>query len=588
MPSDAALTSSFVLADALTLMAWWNALIFALLFVPWGMIVTGVYDKDAARWYLKREVWNIGHMVAAVIALGVVVAAPLPGLIALPIAGLILLIDLLVYPLVRNADERVPDSATFTIQTALAGLKPQAGEKKDKGDKARKVKGIFMVFRGKDGIVQPPEDPETPQYEIRIAVEDLIGQMLTSRATQLELAPVPQKKGAYVAIGTVDSVRSAIAQLPADRASAIIDFVKSVAGLDVNDRRRRLKGRLEAGTSSEALVHLGVTTLGTTAGMRMTLVLEPEKRVSLPLDRLGLHPQQLEDVGSLVDQRGGVVLVTTPPHQGRTTLLYSLIKKHDAYTSNVQTVETDSQMLLEGVTLNEWDAQTADEEFSNVVRSVLRRDPDAVGVAEMADDQTAREASSADLERIRVYLSFSAADEIESIKRYVAAVGDAKTAAKWMTGLVAGRLLRRLCENCKVAYRPTPDLLRKLGLPADTAQLYREGGTVLIKDKEQTCPVCDGGGYFGAVGAYAVYRFGTEERKLIAAGDWTALQGLLRQNKHLSVRTAAVQHIVSGVTSIKEVQRAMSSGGSSGGQGGGSKKPPKKPPAQAAPAEATT
>lgn len=563
------LPTPFTIAQALTLVAWWWALVFVIPFVPWAIVISKVYDKDTARWHLRRERWNIVHLLLGVLAAAVVLALPLPAFATVPIALVILTADILIYPMMRNRDERVPEQHTWTLQTAIAGLKPKPAAK-SKGGKEKAAKGISLAFRGPNGPVAPPLDAESPEYAVRVAAEELYTTMMTARALRLDMVPVPGKKGVYAAVGTVDSVRKPLMQLPADQASNVIDYYKHAAGLDVKDRRRKLSGELEIGPQGGHLIPLGLTTAGTSAGMRLSLVVEPTKRVNIPVQKLGFHPKQMDDLHAMVDERGGVVLVCTPAHMGRTTLLYDLIKLHDAYTSNVQTIEIEPQTLIEGVTTQEYDPQTAEEPFSTLVRSVLRRDPDAVGVSDMLDEQTAKEIANADLERIRVYLSYHADDELSALKKYVQAVGDPSKAAMSLKGVVTGRLIRRLCDNCKVPYKPTPEILRKLGLPPETQQLHRKGGTVLVKDKETTCPICEGEGYFGVIGAYAVNTFGAEERKLIAAGDWSGLPGLLRQNKQVSLRTAAVMHIANGITSIEEVQRALSPTSSSS-------KPKRKP-----------
>ena len=104
----------------------------------------------------------------------------------------------------------------------------------------------------------------------------------------------------------------------------------------------------------------------------------------------------------------------------------------------------------------------------------------------------------ADLERSRVYLSLRANSALEAIQLYTKAVGDPKVAAQGLKGVIAHRLLRVLCSNCKVAYPPTPDMLKKLGLPPDqVTQLFKKGGQVLVRNKPEVCPVCNGVGYMG-------------------------------------------------------------------------------------------
>src|SRR6185503_9210606 len=194
----------------------------------------------------------------------------------------------------------------------------------------------------------------------------------------------------------------------------------------------------------------------------------------------------------------GVVLLATPPDGGRTTTLYTIVGMHDAYTKNVQTVEIEPQAVLEGIRVNKFEPDKEGAEFSTTVRSVLRRDPDVVGVAELPDANTAKEISKSDVERTRVYVAMRADSALAAMQGWVKAVGDAKAAGACLHGVIAQKLLRRLCPNCRVGYPPSAEMLKKLGIPeGKVQQLFKKGGQVLIKNKPEICPVCHGVGYQG-------------------------------------------------------------------------------------------
>jgi len=125
-------------------------------------------------------------------------------------------------------------------------------------------------------------------------------------------------------------------------------------------------------------------------------------------------------------------------------------------------------------------------------------------------------------------------------------------------------------------------MLKKLGLPGTTKQLFRKGGQVLVKDKAQTCPVCSGNGFFGQIGVYEVHPIGDGERKLIAQNDITGLRAAFRQKKELSIQQAGIMHVVNGETSIEEVVRIT--GGGAGGGGGAAKPAAQTKPTDAKPA----
>lgn len=536
------------LGEATVLLAWWAGVVALVILGGWAWVVSTVFDKDAARYYLPRRGWNAVHMAAGVLALAVFVLLPLPWFAALPAMMLVLGADLLVYFLKRNSDKRVPAAKRWSMNPASWF----GSEKKDKEEKGPKATSS-MVFKGPQGDLKAPEK-EAPEYEVRVAAERLIQAMSDVRGSQLDISPL--KDGAYAVTTLVDGVRQAIEQVPAQTASAIMSVYKAAAGLDVADRRRRQVGDFKMGPAGAApTTVVRVTTMGGSAGMQCSLLMDPAGQVSRRIGALGLLEGQKEHIDALLKEKGGVVLVVSPADNGRTQTLYALLREHDAYIANVQTIEIDQQAEIEGVRHNKFVPTADGAEFSTTVRSILRRDPDVVGIAEMPDEATAKEVSKCDTTRIRVYLSFRSEGALQAVQMYAKAVGDQQQAANGLAGVISQRLVRRLCENCRVAFQPTPDIVKKLGLPPDTKQLYRKSGQVLVKDKPVTCEVCGGSGFFGQVGVFEVYTFGPAEREMVAVNDIASLKGALRQKKQQSMQASALMHAIRGDTSVEEVVR---------------------------------
>lgn len=536
------------LANGLILLSWWKPVLVVAAFTGWAWVVSTHLDKDAARWYFKRQAWNVGHMFAGIVAAAVVLAAPLAFFITFPIAIVILAGDLWLYAFLRNRDSRVPEKHRWSLDfDKMAEARAAKRSKKT-------AKGITMSFDTPGGKLPSPE-PETPQYEIRVAAEALLASTIDLRGSQLDITPI--RKDAYGATCLVDGLRTPIEQIPAQQATAIIDFFKLTAGLDLEDRRRKLSGMMKFGIGQTATTPARVTTKGTSSGSTMSLLIDPESQVQRRIENLGVQPSQLEELRKIIEDGTGVVLLAAPPDNGRTTTLYAMVRAHDAYISNVQTIELEPQAPIEGVRTNVFDPQQDGPEFSTLVRSILRRDPDVVGIAELPDDETAKTIARADHAHTRTYVSVRADSALAAIQAYCRAVGDQELAAKSLRGVVAQRMLRRLSENAKIPFQPTPDMLKKLGLPSEVKTLYRTEGKVLIKDKLEPDPVSGGTGYFGQVGAFAVHYFDDEAQKLIAANDMTGLRSLLRQRKQPSINTAAMQLVVKGDTSVEEVLRVL-------------------------------
>lgn len=535
---------------SIVLVSWWKPLLALLFLAGWAWVVSTVFDKDAQRYFLKRRLWNAIHLSVGAVAMVVFFSGLLPFAIALAIIFAMFAINLVAYFIYHNKHELVPAQAKWSMDVRKWFASAKAGKAK----KSKQTKGLALTFRGPKGDIAAPER-DTPEFELRLLAEELVGKMIESRAVQMEI--LPGKENTAGAMFTIDGVRSPVQQFTAQQAASLIDFFKAAAGLDLNDRRKRQQGeiRIGFGAGSGPLTPTRVTTIGGSAGQKLTLLIDPAKQVNIKLEDLGLLSSQQRDLKGIVEDGKGVVLVAAMPDNGRTTTLYALLRAHDAYTSNVQTVETDPQGVMEGVRQNVFDPQVDGAEYSTTVRSILRRDPDAVGVAEMPDENTAKEVARADHEHTRVYLGMGADNALSAIQIYCRAVGDQAKAAESLHGVVAQKLARRLCNNCRAPFQPAPDVLKKLGLPAEVKQLYRKTGQVLVKDRQQTCPMCGGTGYFGQIGIFAIHPIAKDERVLIAANDLTGLRNLFRQKKQPSVQSAALQHVVNGNTTIEELQR---------------------------------
>ncbi len=541
--------------DGYFLVGWW----FAILIIPpilgWGWLVSAVFDKHAMRFHLGREKWNLVHMLLGTAAVAALVFMPLPGIAGFA-AGygamlLLLAADIGIFVFVTNRDDdRVPEGSKLRLD-----FSKYAEARKAKSVAKHAATVALQIADSNNQTIAAP-DKEAPEYEVRIAAEQMFISGSRIGAFQMDIAP---GKDAYQVSYLVDGVRQAGERIPPQLAINVIDFWKAGAGLDISDRRRRLHGSVSVKTEAET-IPVRVTAMGMKGGMRLTLTLNPSKAVRLKAEQLGFLDAQYEAVRTLASEEEGVVLLGAPSHGGRSTTLYAMLKLHDAYTSNVQTIEMEPQDALEGIRQVEFDPYKDGAEYSVTVRSILRRDPDVVGIAELPDEATANEIAVADIDRSRIYVSLNAESALNATQLFVKAVGDADKSAKCLRGVIAQRLARKLCENCRVPYAPPPEMLKKLGLPADKIkQLFKKGGQVLIRNKPEICPVCQGIGYKGQTGLFEVFRIGDAEQAMIKEGNWSGLRAEFRKQQLPDIQQAALRKAIEGVTSIEEIQRISSS-----------------------------
>lgn len=532
--------------QGLFLLSPWKPILAILPFIGWAWIVSTIYDKDAARWYFKRQAWNMAHLSAALLALVALFISP-SFWIGWPAMVVLLAGDLVTYAVLRNKDDRVPAHLKWSFDVASMMNRRAAAR-----SAAKLTKSVELGIRGPKGLIPPPAK-DSPEFELRITTESVLIDAIDSRASRFEIRPVDQQH--YGAIYTVDGIPQAGKQLPQKQAIEIISLLKSAAGLDITDLRRKQQGDFAVERSGGRLP-VRLTTSGGASGVLLRGQFDPEAQIKRTLDELGLLPEQAEELDRLINEGQGVVLVAAPPYNGRTSSMYAILRAHDAYTTNVQTVELDPVGMIEGVRHNKFDPHEDGAEYSTTVRSILRRDPDVLAVAELADEATAMEITRADQERTRTYLGLRADSSLAAILAFIKAVKDPKPAGACLHGVITQKLIRKLCANCRVEYQPTPEMLKKMGVkPGAASKLYRKGGQVLIKNKPDTCPVCQGSGYFGQEGVFEVFSIGPDERSLIEAQDLVGLRAALQKKRLPSIQESAIRKALEGVTSVEEVIR---------------------------------
>ena len=514
-------------------------------FIPWGWLVSTHLDKDAQYFHLNTAMWNGIHLGAGGLALLVMVFTPIFW-IGWPVGILILAAPILVYWRVRNA--AVPEGQQFSLSGE--GLSSRLDARKA----ARAARDAVLQFVDANGATRPVPSKDDPGFMVHMVAEDLIGPALEGRAGSLDMQ-IGQSGGQVVQ--TVDGVRYKREAIPADSGLRVIRHIKEIAGMDVEDQRRRQIGRFEV-RGPRGKTTVDAETQGSSSTQRIRLFFDRAKQISKPVDTLGLLPSQLEAVRTVEpeSERHGIILVGSPPGFGLTTTMYSLLGRHDAYTSNIKTLEREIELELDGVDHVQFDPSDPDVDFAAHLQSMLRRDPDVVMLDFIQDSATALTAIDPGMDGPLIYIPQRQASIRGQIQEWVKHVGDLKKATKSLRLVMNQRLLRKLCQNCRMAYTPTPEQLRKLNLPAGkVTQLFKAGGKVQIKNKIENCPVCNGSGYLGQTGIFEVMLVDDKIRRMLADNDLKGALAHARREKMIYLQEAALSKVVAGETTIEEIVR---------------------------------
>lgn len=548
-------------SSAVFLLSWVKAILILLPFIPWAWLVSTKLEKDARYFHLNVKMWNGIYLASAAAALAVMLL--IPGTVHIfwitwPLGILILAAPLMAYLHLRN--QQVPESKRFTISAETLTSKLDARKQ------ARASRDAAIQFTDASGKPRDMPLKEQPLHEVHMLAEDLIGPSLAARATRVELAVSPS---GCVVSQTIDGVRYKREPFPVEAAIRLIDYLKDIAGLDVEDRRRQQAGDFKL-SGPNGLVEVRAVTAGSSNSQLIRLEFDRANRLVKPFDALGLLPNQMEALSALDEShnRHGVVLIGAPSGHGLSTTAYSLLSRHDAYTSNIKTLEHDVEVLLDGVDHVEWDPTNPEIDYATNLQSILRRDPDIVLVSKDLDTDAARVVIEPGMQGPLIYVPLVSPSVAEQIRQWVKMVGDVKQAVKPLRIVMNQRLLRSLCPSCRQGYQPSTEQLRKLGLPeGKVSQLYRPSGKVQVKNRIENCPVCGGTGYLGQTGAFEVMTVDDEGRNILATGDLKAALAHARRNKMIYLQEAALSKVISGETSIEEVIRVTTGGKSEREQG---------------------
>lgn len=537
-------------ADAAVLMSIFKPIVFAIVLGLWGAAVARI-DKDLDYFFLPRRKWNLILISAGIVGFGLWVGLP-SFWIGLPAALLVIGGSLVGYVQFRNG--KVKDSERWTFDPkSWMGAKVAAARHAAAQEKAA------IAFTTKAGVRVDVPTGDHPDTAAHTTLETILGFALPRGAQRLTVQIAAEKTAVSA---EVDGVGMPGPTPEPKAAMAMLDYVKKHAKLDVDDRRRKQTGDLYIEAGEQKTPHLlRITTAGSTREIQGVMAIDPHKAVALRLDDLGLLPGQLDALRPVLKELTGTVIVAAPPGNGLRTTLYACLNKHDPYTQSVMTLEEEVIHEIEGVTHGTIQTGEGVMPVSEQLAVVIRRDPAIIMYPKLADVASAKLIAGSSHE-VRFYAGMRQEDTFKALRAWIKAIGDPRKAADALSAVISSRLIRKLCENCRVAYTPDPAQLKKLNLPADrVTQLYKHSGKVQVKNDQQTCPACLGMGFRGRTGVYEVMVLDKPSRQLIAQGQLDQLRAHLRKQRMYYLQEAAIMRAVDGVTSMAEAMRAL--GGSS-------------------------
>src|SRR5712692_2206329 len=344
-----------------------------------------------------------------------------------------------------------------------------------------------------------------------------------------------------------DGVLMELVPPPRHLAMAISSRIKVMSNLDIAERRLPQDGRIELNLGGN-MVDMRVSVLPTMFGESVVIRVLDRTVVQLDLNKIGMDTAILATFRQLIRKPNGIILVTGPTGSGKTTTLYSALNELNEITDKIITTEDPVEYEIDGICQCQINSDI-DLTFANALRSILRQDPVKILVGEIRDLETAQIAVQASLTGHMVFSTLHTNDAPTAITRLRDMGVEAYLITATLEGILAQRLVRKICEDCRTEFEPSPEMLMELNLRSNEVKnqkfFYGRG-----------CERCNNTGHRGRSGSFELVPINDELRDLISTGVSTdELRKHCRQQGMETLREAGLRALFSGITTIEEIVR---------------------------------
>ncbi len=376
-------------------------------------------------------------------------------------------------------------------------------------------------------------------------VNDILFRALQMRASDVHVHPYEAKVQIRYRI---DGILYDVLSLNRNVLPLIISRIKVMAGMDIAERRMPQDGRSTVRLGQRE-VDLRVSTVPTSYGERCVLRILDKSSGVYGLDELGLWPDDLKKLDSLLNRAHGVIFVTGPTGSGKSTSLYAYLNRINSAEKNVITIEDPIEYQLEGIS----QIQVASKKgmtFATSLRHVLRQDPDVIMIGEVRDVETARMAIQSSLTGHLVFSTLHTNDAAGAVTRLLDLGVEPYLVSSSLIAIIAQRLVRRICPDCRQPAQPTAQELTELGLgspgASKDAQFYVGKG----------CDRCFQTGYRGRTGIYEVMLISEKIQELVYRRDTAGvIKKMALEAGMQTLRMDGARKVLAGVTTVAEVLR---------------------------------
>ena len=441
-------------------------------------------------------------------------------------------------------DVRAAVAAPAAVESAIERFYSGV-EDEDMIDMVSSLEGLENYGREEEkDVYELGADDKANEQPIRKLLNMVLLLAIKDQASDIHFEPFEDEFKIRV---KADGVLYEMVPPPRHLANAIVSRIKVMADLDIAERRMPQDGRIELHVGGNP-VDLRVSVLPTIGGESVVMRVLDRTVIALDLNKIGMDAQTLSDFRQAIKMPNGIVLVTGPTGSGKTTTLYSALNELNEIETKLITTEDPIEYDIDGliqVPVN----PDIEVTFANVLRAILRHDPDKILVGEIRDYETAEIAVQSALTGHLVFSTLHTNDAPSAVTRLRDMGVPPFLITATVEAVLAQRLIRKICVDCRTEFEPSDDLLMELQLPLETARQYK-----FYYGKG--CPTCNNTGYKGRTGIYELLKIDDDIRDMVTTdASVDEMRSLARSKGMTTLREGGLKLIFDGVTTIDEIVR---------------------------------
>lgn len=327
---------------------------------------------------------------------------------------------------------------------------------------------------------------------------------------------------------------------------AISTRIKIMGGMDISEKRKPQDGRMSIMVDRQEY-DIRISSIPTVHGEKIVMRISSKLTLTKKKSELGLGADELERLDHMLASPFGIIFVTGPTGSGKSTTLYTALSELNKEEVNIVTVEDPVEADIEGINQIQVNNKV-DLNFASALRSILRQDPDIIMIGEIRDGETASIAVQASITGHLVVSTLHTNNAVGTLNRMADMGVERYLIADSVVGVIAQRLVRKLCPHCRKKRPATEEEKRLLRVnPEQETEVYEPAG----------CELCNHTGYFGRIGVFEIMEVNDEIRKLIAeSGTSEELEAAAQRSGMRTLRENGIQYVLQGITSVEEMLKA--------------------------------